>query len=69
VAVLQHELDQGLDGVSEKEVHSRVARIEQILNTYQRGKKFYAHLYDDVLSLKYMYQRYTNYLRWLLTRS
>jgi MoxR-like ATPase len=23
-------------------------------------------MYDDVLELKYLHQRYTNYLRWLL---
>ena len=33
-----------------------------------RGKKLYGHLYDDVLVLKYLHQRYTNYLRWLATQ-
>ncbi len=69
VGTLQQELDRGLDGVPETEVRTRLARIEQILGGYQRGKKFHAHLYDDVLILKYMHQRYTNYLRWLLTKS
>ena len=32
------------------------------------GKKMYGHLYDDVLKLKYLHQRYTNYLRWLKTQ-
>jgi hypothetical protein len=25
------------------------------------------HLYDDLLKMKYLHQRYTNYLRWLKT--
>ncbi len=29
---------------------------------------FYGHIFDDVLKLKYLHQRYTNYLRWLVTR-
>ena len=33
-----------------------------------RGKKLYGHLYDDILVLKYLHQRYTNYLRWLATQ-
>ena len=28
-------------------------------------QKLYGHLYDDLLKLKYLHQRYTNYLRWL----
>jgi hypothetical protein len=25
----------------------------------------YGHLFDDLLKLKYLHQRYTNYLKWL----
>jgi len=30
-----------------------------------KGRKLYGHLYDDLLKLKYLHQRYTNYLHWL----
>ena len=29
------------------------------------GRKLYGHLFDDILKLKYLHQRYTNYLKWL----
>ena len=30
-----------------------------------KGRKLYGHLYDDLLKLKYLHQRYTNYVAWL----
>jgi hypothetical protein len=36
-----------------------------VLAGWSKGRKLYGHLYDDVLKLKYLHQRYTNYLRWL----
>jgi MoxR-like ATPase len=65
VGELATELASGLDGVSEDEVLERLIRIERTLKTLSEGRKLYAHLFDDILTLKYLHQRYTNYLRWL----
>lgn len=65
VAQLSAQLDEGLDGVDEREVRARLTEIERILKKWSGSRKFYSHMYDDVLKLKYMHQRYTNYLRWL----
>lgn len=56
---------QGLDGVSERETRARLAQIEKLIGARTKGKKLYGHLYDDLLKLKYLHQRYTNYLAWL----
>jgi len=56
---------QGLDGVSERETRARLVRIEKLIVSQTKGKKLYGHLYDDLLKLKYLHQRYTNYLAWL----
>lgn len=58
-------LAQGLDGVSERETRSRLARIEKLIEQRVKGRKLYGHLYDELLKLKYLHQRYTNYLAWL----
>lgn len=55
----------GLDGVSERETRSRLTRIEKLVGERVKGRKLYGHLYDDLLKLKYLHQRYTNYLAWL----
>jgi len=65
VKVLSDEFDQGLEGVSEREVRKRLVEIERVLKKWSSSRKFYGHMYDDVLKLKYLHQRYTNYLRWL----
>ena len=54
--------------MSEPEVRNRLARIERLISEWARGGKLYGHLYDDLLQLKYLHQRYTNYLRWLKTQ-
>ncbi len=59
---------QGLDGVSEGETRSRLVKIEQLVQERIQGKKLYGHLYDDLLKLKYLHQRYTNYLHWLKSK-
>jgi MoxR-like ATPase len=59
---------EGLDGLKESEVRSRLAGIERMIATIAKGGKLYGHLYDDLLKLKYLHQRYTNYLRWLKTQ-
>jgi MoxR-like ATPase len=68
VAQLASEFRVGLDGVGESEVASRLVKIERLITDWARGNKMYGHLYDDMLKLKYLHQRYTNYLRWLKTR-
>lgn len=59
------ELARGLEGVSEAEVRGRLVAIERTLAEWAKGRKLYGPLFDDVLALKYVHQRYTNYLRWL----
>ena len=65
VQKLSEEFDRGLDGVSERDVRKRLVEIERVLKKWSSSRKFYGHMYDDVLKLKYLHQRYTNYLRWL----
>jgi len=62
---LTEEFDKGLDGLGEKEVRARLDAIARTLGQWSKGRKLYGHLYDDVLKLKYLHQRYSNYLRWL----
>jgi MoxR-like ATPase len=65
VAALEAEFAAGLDGLPEAEVRARLVKIERLLTEWARGRKLYGHLYDDLLKLKYLHQRYTNDLRWL----
>ncbi len=69
VARLTEEFERGLDGVPEDEVRGRMAEIERTLRTWSAGRKLYGHMFDDILKLKYLHQRYTNYLRWLQWRT
>jgi hypothetical protein len=55
----------GLDGLSEKDTRKVLTQIEHLLTAWAKGKKLYGNVFDDVLKLKYLHQRYTNYLRWL----
>jgi MoxR-like ATPase len=66
VGVIVAEFEKGLDGVTEKQVKAQLVKIERLLGEWAKGRKFYGHMYDDVLKLKYLHQRYTNYLKWLL---
>jgi MoxR-like ATPase len=59
------EFGDGLDGVSQADVLARLASIESTLREWSAGRKLYGHVFDDVLQLKYLHQRYTNYLAWL----
>jgi MoxR-like ATPase len=59
------EFAKGLDGVSGRECRARLTRIESLIASRVKGRKLYGHLYDDLLKLKYLHQRYTNYLAWL----
>jgi MoxR-like ATPase len=65
VGNLAAEFAEGLEGLSESEARARLVKIEKIFAEWSKGRKLYGHLYDDVLKLKYLHQRYTNYLRWL----
>ena len=66
---LEEEFSRGLEGVSEKEVKKRLLAIERILSKMSKGRKLYGHMFDDIIKLKYLHQRYTNYLQWLQTQS
>ncbi len=66
VATIVAVFEKGLDGVTEKDARGQLVKIERVLSDWAKGRKFYGHMYDDVLKLKYLHQRYTNYLKWLL---
>ena len=65
VAQLDQQFALGLDSINESETRTRIQNIENLVRTYCEGRKLYGHLYDDLLKLKYLHQRYTNYLHWL----
>ena len=65
VGAMAKEFALGLDGVNERTTLSRLTRIEKLIAEQVKGRKLYGHLYDDLLKLKYLHQRYTNYLQWL----
>ena len=65
VAELEVEFERGLEGVDEREVRRRLVSIERTLEKWSEGRKLYGHVYDDILALKYLHQRYTNYAKWL----
>ena len=68
VGELSEQFSLGLEGISERETKTRLARIERVIEEQVKGRKLYGHLYDDLLKLKYLHQRYTNYLHWLQAR-
>jgi MoxR-like ATPase len=65
VGELAAQFEQGLDGLSERDVLARLSKIERQVGEHTKGRKLYGHLYDDLLKLKYLHQRYTNYLVWV----
>jgi MoxR-like ATPase len=65
VAELQSQFHMGLNGLKERDVRSRLVKIERLITEWSKGNKLYGHLYDDLVQLKYLHQRYTNYIRWL----
>ncbi|UZE94801.1 AAA family ATPase [Alkalimarinus alittae] len=65
VEALSNEFDEGLDGLTVKAAKKRINRIETEIAQLVEGKKMYGHIYEDVVKLKYLHQRYTNYLKWL----
>ncbi len=69
LAELDQEFARGLEGVAAPEVRARLVKIERLLAEWSKGRKLYGHVFDDALKLKYLHQRYTNYLRWLEWKS
>jgi MoxR-like ATPase len=65
VRVLEEEFAAGLEGLSEKDTRARLVQIERLLGQWTKGRKLYGNLFDDILKLKYLHQRYTNYLHWV----
>lgn len=59
------QFNKGLENVSIKEIDKRLLGIEKQLNRWAQEKKLYGYRHDDILKLKYLHQRYTNYRRWL----
>ncbi len=68
VGAMSAEFATGLDGVSERDTKTRLARIERLVDERAKGRKLYGPVHDDLLKLKYLHQRYTNYLHWLRER-
>jgi hypothetical protein len=69
VARLEADFERGLDSVTEPEARDRLVKIERLLASWSKGRKLYGPQYDDLLKLKYLHQRYTNYVRWLQWKS
>lgn len=68
VGRLSQDFARGLDGVSEAETRKRLAAIERLVGELTKGRKLYGPLHADLQKLKYLHQRYTNYLHWLRTQ-
>lgn len=58
-------LDAGLDGLSALDVTRRITEIQAQINAVAHTQKAYSRNFDDLLALKYLHQRYANYLQWL----
>lgn len=65
VAELSEEFDMGLENVSEAQVEARLAKIEVLLVDFQSQAPFRGPTYESIIKLKYLHQRYINYLNWL----
>jgi len=61
----EEEFKKGLENISSKEIDNRLLNIEKQLQKWSEEKKLYGYRADDILKLKYLHQRYTNYKRWL----
>ncbi|MFZ6008787.1 MAG: ATPase, partial [Bacteroidota bacterium] len=59
------EFKKGLENVPLREIDKRLLEIEKLLHAWSQDKKLYGYRADDILKLKYFYQRYSNYKRWL----
>lgn len=68
VGTLLAEFDQGLDGLSALQASQRVTAIESQLRKISAVGKVYGRDFDDLITLKYLHQRYTAYARWQESR-
>ncbi|MCP5028247.1 MAG: ATPase [Actinomycetia bacterium] len=65
VAEIRDQFDAGLESIDEAEVDRRLAAIEDRMREISESEQLHGHLYDDVLTLAYLHQRYVNYRSWL----
>ncbi|MFW0782997.1 MoxR family ATPase [Gordonia sp. CPCC 206044] len=65
VGDLLSQLGEGIDDLTALEVTRRITEIQIRIDEISRTGKAYGRDFDDLLTLKYLHQRYTNYLRWL----
>lgn len=68
VAELSAVFERGLDGLPAGQAEAELVKIERLLESYQKNRKLHGPMFDDVLKLKYLHQRYSNYLKWLKWR-
>ncbi|MCB1143385.1 MAG: AAA family ATPase [Leptospiraceae bacterium] len=69
IFALEEEFKSGLEGLSMADTKKRMTKIEKLMNEWTKTKKLYGHQFDDILKLKYLHQRYTNYMEWLKWQS
>lgn len=65
VGRISDDFNAGLEGLSAEDTRKQLVRIERLMEQYSSGRKLHGPMYDDILKLKYLHQRYSNYLRWL----
>lgn len=65
IDAFDEQFKQGLENLSLRDLDKRLAAIEKQLKEWSEEKKLYGYRADDILKLKYYYQRYVNYRRWL----
>lgn len=65
ITKLTDTFENGLEGLSAKETKQRLVEIEREIESISKQRKLYGHIFDDLLNLKYLHQRYTNYLKWV----
>ena len=65
MAELLDQFGHGLDGLDALEVSRRLTTIEAHISAVSGVGKIYGRDFDDLVALKYLYQRYSNYLHWL----
>ena len=47
------------------EAAQRLTTVESLISQIAKKGKLYGRHFDDLLALKYLHQRYTNYVSWL----
>ncbi len=69
VLEMSEEFEKGLQGLEENQVLQRMQAIENLLENMSQAGPINGPKYEDLLKLKYLHQRYTNYLKWLQWKS